>query len=237
MSSREAKSLPAGTSVPFGFELALKLPQGEEEGKTQDGRTGEKLDGAPPLPAIGRRFAIASRQRSAALVAFLGKRIMQASGRWVQLAICGVLALAFAALAPERPQAQQAAPAAGLEPLTIVSASGRHEFQVEVMRTPEQRARGLMHRQFMPADRGMLFDFKRTEPVAMWMQNTYISLDMLFIRADGTVARIAERTEPLSTRTIPSGEPVLSVLEINGGVAEKLGIKAGDKVEHALFRR
>ena len=78
---------------------------------------------------------------------------MQASGRWVRLAICGVLALAFSALAPERPQAQQAAPAAGLEPLAIVSASGRHEFQVEVMRTPEQRARGLMHRQFMPADR------------------------------------------------------------------------------------
>ena len=71
----------------------------------------------------------------------------------------------------------------------------------------------------------------------MWMQNTFITLDMLFIRADGTIARIAERTEPLSTRTIPSGEPVLSVLEINGGVSEKLGIKPGDKVEHALFKR
>ena len=125
----------------------------------------------------------------------------------------------------------------GVEPLTIVTASGRHAFQVEVMRTPEQRARGLMHRQFMPADRGMLFDFKQVEPVAMWMQNTYISLDMLFIRADGTVARIAERAEPLSTRTIPSGEPVLSVLEVNAGIAEKLGIKPGDKVEHPLFKR
>jgi uncharacterized membrane protein (UPF0127 family) len=83
----------------------------------------------------------------------------------------------------------------------------------------------------------MLFDFGTTEPVAMWMQNTFISLDMLFIRADGRIARIAARTEPLSTRTIPSGEPVLSVLEINGGVAEKLGIKAGDMVEHTLFRR
>lgn len=159
---------------------------------------------------------------------------MQASGRWLRLALFG--ALAFAALAPVRPAAQNA-PAAGLEPLTVVSGSGRHVFQVEVMRTPEQRARGLMHRQFMPADRGMLFDFARTEPVAMWMQNTYISLDMLFIRADGTVARIAERAEPLSTRTIPSGEPVLSVLEINGGLAEKLGIKPGDRVEHKLFRR
>lgn len=157
---------------------------------------------------------------------------MLASGRLLRLAFA---ALALALLAAPRPAGAQGA--AGLEPLTVVGASGRHVFQVEVMRTPEQRARGLMHRQFMPADRGMLFDFKQVEPVAMWMQNTYISLDMLFIRADGTIARIAERTEPLSTRTIPSGEPVLSVLEINGGVAEKLGIKPGDKVEHSLFRR
>lgn len=142
---------------------------------------------------------------------------------------------AFATLS--EPAWAQNAPASGMEPLTIVTSSGRHAFQVEVMRTPDQRARGLMHRQFMPADRGMLFDFKQVEPVAMWMQNTYISLDMVFIRADGTVARIAERAEPLSTRTIPSGEPVLSVLEINGGIAEKLGIKPGDKVEHPLFKR
>ena len=156
--------------------------------------------------------------------------------RFLRLACVAVLAFAALAIGPKPAQAQNAS-AGGLEPLTIVTASGRHAFQVEVMRTPEQRARGLMHRQFMPADRGMLFDFKRVEPVAMWMQNTYISLDMLFIRADGTVARIAERAEPLSTRTIPSGEPVLSVLEINGGVAEKLGIKPGDKVEHPLFKR
>ena len=112
-------------------------------------------------------------------------------------------------LAQGAPAAQ--APAA-LESLAIVSGDKRHSFQVEVMRTPEQRARGLMHRRYMPADRGMLFDFGRTEPVAMWMENTYIPLDMLFIRADGTIARIAENTEPLSQRTIPSGEPVLSVL-------------------------
>jgi len=148
-------------------------------------------------------------------------------------ACLALMALGFAAPAV----LAQAAPAAGLETLAIVSGEKRHLFQVEVMRTPEQRARGLMHRNYMPADRGMLFDFKRVEPVAMWMQNTFISLDMLFIRADGTIARIAERTEPLSTRTIPSGEPVLSVLEINGGVSETLGIKPGDRVEHALFKR
>ncbi|WNJ93640.1 DUF192 domain-containing protein [Bosea sp. 685] len=147
--------------------------------------------------------------------------------------------LAWGALAfgPSPALAQAAAPAAGLEQLVIVSGGTRHVFQVEVMRTPDQRAKGLMYRNYMPEDRGMLFDFARTEPVAMWMQNTYIPLDMLFIRANGTISRIAERTEPLSTRTIPSGEPVLSVLEINGGVAEKLGIKPGDKVEHVLFKR
>jgi uncharacterized membrane protein (UPF0127 family) len=128
------------------------------------------------------------------------------------------------------------AAAQALEQLTLVTSSGRHVFQVEVMRTPDQRARGLMFRRFMPADRGMLFDFERVEPVAMWMQNTYISLDMAFIRADGTVARVAEQTEPLSTRTVPSGEPVLGVLEINGGIAAKIGLKAGDKVEHGLFK-
>lgn len=156
---------------------------------------------------------------------------MQAIGKF--FAACVAVAL----LAWGAPALAQTPPAAGLEPLVIVSGGQRHAFQVEVMRTPDQRAKGLMHRNYMPADRGMLFDFGATEPVAMWMQNTFISLDMLFIRADGSIARIAERTEPLSTRTIPSGEPVLSVLEINGGVAEKLGIKAGDTVEHKLFKR
>jgi uncharacterized membrane protein (UPF0127 family) len=89
----------------------------------------------------------------------------------------------------------------------------------------------------MPADQGMLFDFGRVEPVSMWMQNTYLSLDMLFIRPDGTVARIATNTEPLSTRTIASGEPVLAVLELNAGTTARLGIKPGDRVEHPLFKR
>lgn len=130
------------------------------------------------------------------------------------------------------------AEAQAFEPLAIVSQDGkRHVFQVEVARNDEDRARGLMFRRNLAADRGMLFDFERVQPVAMWMQNTYIPLDMLFIRADGTVARIAQNTEPLSTRTIPSGEPVLSVLEVPGGTASRLGLKAGDKVEHPLFAR
>ena len=95
------------------------------------------------------------------------------------------------------------------------------------MKTPEGRAKGLMFRQHMPEDRGMLFDFEREEPVAMWMRNTYIPLDMLFIRANGVVHRVHERAQPLDETTIPAGAPVRFVLELNGGVAAKLGIKAG----------
>ena len=125
-----------------------------------------------------------------------------------------------------------------LEPLAIVVQGGqRQSFQVEVARNDADRMQGLMYRRAMPADQGMLFDFGHVAPVSMWMQNTYLSLDMLFIRLDGTIARIAANTEPLSTRTISSGEPVLSVLELNAGTAARLGIKAGDRVEHAMFKR
>ena len=130
-----------------------------------------------------------------------------------------------------------AALAQTFEPLTIVGGSGRHAFQVEVARNDADRAQGLMYRRNLPPDRGMLFDFGRLQPISMWMQNTYIPLDMIFIRPDGSIARIAENAEPLSTRTIPSGEPVLAVLEVPGGTAARLGLKAGDRVEHPLFRR
>ena len=130
-----------------------------------------------------------------------------------------------------------AAHAETLEPLTIRTATGEHRFSVEVMRTDSERAQGLMFRRYMPADRGMLFDFKTVEPVSMWMKNTYLPLDMVFIRADGTIARITADTEPESTRIIPSGEPVLGVLELNAGTAAKIGAKPGDKVVHPLFAK
>jgi uncharacterized protein len=123
-----------------------------------------------------------------------------------------------------------------LEPLAIVTAGARHDFMVEVARDDATRAQGLMYRRSLAPDRGMLFDFNRVEPVSMWMQNTYVSLDMLFIRPDGTIARVVQNTEPLSTRTIPSGEPVLAVLEVVAGTAARLGIKAGDRIEHPLFK-
>lgn len=143
------------------------------------------------------------------------------------------LALSLGVAASVSVVAQQA-----LENLAVVTQGGqRQAFQVEVARNDADRAQGLMYRRSMPANHGMLFDFGRVQPVSMWMQNTYLPLDMLFIRPDGTIARIAANTEPLSTRTIPSGEPVLAVLELNAGTAAKLGIKAGDRVEHSLFKR
>ncbi|GJE69216.1 DUF192 domain-containing protein [Methylorubrum podarium] len=154
----------------------------------------------------------------------------------LRLAAC-LAALAAVPVGPLR--AQDAAPAAqaATEPLGIVGKSGRHAFQVEVMRTDAQRAKGLMYRRSMAADHGMLFDFERPAPATMWMKNTYLSLDMVFIRSDGSIARIAADTEPLSTKVIPSGEPVLAVLELNAGTAAKLGIRAGDRVEHPMFKR
>jgi len=125
---------------------------------------------------------------------------------------------------------------ATLEPLEIATSTGPHFFSVEVMRTDEQRARGLMNRRFMAQDRGMLFDFKREEPVAMWMKNTYLSLDMVFIDKSGKVVNIAENTEPLSERIIPSAGPVLAVLELNAGTARRIGLKPGDRLRHSLFK-
>lgn len=147
--------------------------------------------------------------------------------RWSRLLALALLIVA--AMLPRFAAAQT------FEPLTITAAGGMQRFQVEVARDDADRAQGLMYRRTLAPDRGMLFDFARVEPVSMWMQNTYVSLDMLFIRRDGSVARIAQDTEPLSTRVIPSGEPVLAVLEVPAGTARRLGIKPGDHVQHPLF--
>jgi uncharacterized protein len=130
-----------------------------------------------------------------------------------------------------------AAGAQTLEPVTVRTAAGPQLFSVEMARTEAERAQGLMYRRSLAPDRGMLFDFGRPEPVSMWMKNTYVSLDMLFIRPDGTVANVAENTEPLSTRVVSSAGPVSAVLEVPAGTAARLGIKAGDRVDHPLFRR
>ena len=129
------------------------------------------------------------------------------------------------------------ATAADTQIVEIASKTGVHVFAVEMATTDAERSRGLMHRRSLPAGHGMLFDFKQDQVIAMWMRNTYISLDMIFIRSDGTIARIAESTQPLSERIISSGVPVRAVLEVIAGTARRLGLAPGDRVAHAMFRR
>jgi hypothetical protein len=120
--------------------------------------------------------------------------------------------------------------------LEIVGADGvHHAFHIELAVKPEERERGLMYRQSIAADAGMLFDFKVDQMVEMWMKNTFIPLDMLFISSDGSVARIATDTVPQSLETISSGQPVRAVLEIKGGEAARQGIAVGAKVIYPLF--
>jgi len=127
--------------------------------------------------------------------------------------------------------------AQNLERVEIVTKSGVHVFDVEMAVTQEQRSTGLMHRKELAPGRGMLFDFEGEGPIAMWMKNTYVSLDMIFIRADGRIARIAENTTPLSEQTIQSGAPVKAVLEVVAGTARRLGIAPGDRVAHRIFKK
>jgi hypothetical protein len=142
--------------------------------------------------------------------------------------------LTFGLLLPASPDRL---PAAQQQTLEIISKNGVHVFAVEFAITNEERARGLMYRRELPEGRGMLFDFSPEQDVQMWMQNTYVSLDMIFIRADGRILRIAENTEPLSERIIGSGGRVRGVLEVVAGTAKKLGIAPGDRVAHPLFAR
>jgi uncharacterized membrane protein (UPF0127 family) len=114
--------------------------------------------------------------------------------------------------------------------LIISTGSGERTFAVEIADDPRERARGLMFRRHMDSGHGMLFDFQEEERASFWMENTYIPLDMLFIKADGTVESIAARTTPLSRRSVVSKGPIRYVLEINGGLSQLLGIKPGDKV-------
>lgn len=116
--------------------------------------------------------------------------------------------------------------------LVLKTDSGDHAFNVEVVDTPETRAQGLMFRQSLAPDAGMLFDFGQSQPVSFWMMNTFIPLDMIFIREDGTIANIHVNARPHDPTGIPSDGPVMFVLEIAGGRSVELGVEAGDQVEH-----
>ncbi len=116
--------------------------------------------------------------------------------------------------------------------LVIETAGGPRVFRVEVADDVGERSKGLMFRRSLDRDAGMLFDFFRNEEVSFWMKNTYVALDMIFIRADGTIAHIAKNTVPLSERPVSSGEPVRFVLEVVAGTSARLGIRPGDRIRY-----
>jgi len=122
------------------------------------------------------------------------------------------------------------------ETLTLVTAAGERQIVIEVAETSEEKAKGLMFRTSLPDTQGMLFPYSPPQEITMWMKNTYIPLDMVFIRADGIVHRIEARTEPFSEKTIASNGNVAAVLELAGGAAQRLGLKPGDKVVHGHFK-
>lgn len=131
--------------------------------------------------------------------------------------------------------ASDGGPRAPLTEVTVASTNGRHVFQVEIADTVDKQQRGLMYRTDIPKDGGMLFAPYPPEgggprEASFWMKNTPSPLDIIFIRADGTIARIAENTVPFSEAQVPSGEPVAAVLELNGGRSAELGLAEGDKV-------
>ncbi len=149
--------------------------------------------------------------------------------RWLERSLV-MLALLAAGLV-----AAGGARAADLQTLEIATRSGVQTFSVEVATTEEEKRTGLMFRKELPDGRGMLFDFSPEQEVSMWMKNTFIPLDMIFIGADGRILRIAENTVPQSTRIIPSRGPAKAVLEVIAGTAKKYGIAPGDRVAHPLF--
>ena len=119
--------------------------------------------------------------------------------------------------------------------LTIVSATGKHRFKVELAETPAQMAQGLMFRRSLAPDAGMLFDYKEPTAATMWMRNTLIPLDMLFVDEHGRIVNIHQRAVPNSLDTISAAAPVRAVIELNGGTVERLGIRPGDRVVFPIF--
>ena len=154
----------------------------------------------------------------------------RAGAHWVAIL---ALVSTFVAALPLRDS--RAGEGLAVEPIVLLSGSGEHSLQVEIADTDATRARGLMFRRALAPDRGMLFLYETQQPLSMWMRNTYISLDMVFIRADGTIDSIARDTEPFSEAVITSGGSVIAVLEIAAGQAKRLELKPGDEVRHAHF--
>lgn len=120
-------------------------------------------------------------------------------------------------------------------PLIVKTSSGDIRFNVEVAATPEELQTGLMNRSSLAFNSGMIFNIYPVRPTAMWMKNTKISLDMLFVAPDGSISLIVENTKPMSEEMIISRDPVRAVVELNGGQVKRHGIKVGDKINHGLL--
>jgi uncharacterized protein len=148
--------------------------------------------------------------------------------RWAVLFV-----LAFVAFAAPAPA--QVLPPLATSKVVIDTAHGPVTFIVEMAEDTPSQERGLMYRKYLAPGAGMLFDFHAPQPVTFWMKDTFIPLDMLFIRKDGTISSIAANAKPFDRTTIPSKVPVLAVLEINGGRAAEMGIVPGDVVHNAIF--
>jgi uncharacterized membrane protein (UPF0127 family) len=150
------------------------------------------------------------------------------AGRWAAPLAVGVAVLAGGLSGP--------VDAMRREPLKLHTARGVHIINTEITETPEEKAMGLMFRTSLSDDAGMLFFYDTPQEITMWMRNTYIPLDMVFIRPDGIVHRIEAWTQPFSEKIISAGANVSACLELAGGAAERLGLKPGDRVEHPLFK-
>lgn len=122
-----------------------------------------------------------------------------------------------------------------LTPLAIQTATGTHAFQVQVAASNAEKETGLMFRASMPADEGMIFDYGAAQTVYIWMKNTLIPLDLIYIRSDGTVSSVYEGAQPGDLTPRGSKEPVVAVLELNAGAADRIGLAPGDRVLHAIF--
>jgi uncharacterized membrane protein (UPF0127 family) len=124
---------------------------------------------------------------------------------------------------------------AAAEILTIDTAKGPQHFAVELALSPDQQEQGLMQRPSLAARGGMLFPFARERRISIWMRDTMIPLDIVFIRKDGIIIHIAKNAVPYSLKKISSGKPVLAVLELKGGISDSLSIAVGNKVHYASF--
>jgi hypothetical protein len=138
---------------------------------------------------------------------------------------CALILLSAAALAAGLPR----------DVVLVEAGASQYRFEVEVADDPAERAEGLMYRESLADNAGMLFLYPEPQPVEFWMKNTPLSLDIVFVRDDGTIARIAESTTPMSEDLIPSGEPVRAVLEVKAGTMRQLGVAPGDRLRNATY--